>query len=646
MARAHEHLASARYAEAAGAFRAVLRIDPNELSAHFGLADALVARGQRTEAVDGLVEAAESCTARDDHGAALTLYGKALSVDPMRLELHLDVAMAEAALGRMEAAQSRLEHLAEVYMQAGRTDEAAEVYRCLAGWEDDGEAAVDEPAASSPAAPARRTEVPTSGPAQPPPRGAVPLSMMPTSETVVIPTILVTPDGQLYQVPIEQQAQAWAPASGDTVPPVPVELLEVVHSAPVDLAAGQEEVERTVVAYPPPPPSLPEAYESAAHTVDRRKLEEAVVAAMDNLAQLEEEDMTLVMQRLPPQPKVLVQRTRTRTGETRLPDFVTRSRAVRPRPEPEPAFEAPAELELDGDLDPHAALEVDDDLHAEDEGGAEPETVEEPAPEGKLRIKPAPRPVGKAAAAASKASAPVGKPAASGARPSSPVAGKAAPVGKAAAAGGVAAMSKAVAASKPATSKAVAASKPAAASKAAAASKPATSKAVAASKPATSTPVMASPPTTTRPSMAGGKPMASSGTLGAASKPAAAGRPAASSGTLGAASRPGSAGPVSPSASKPLGSAAGVAGKGPLAGAGRAAGPGAQPGPAAGEGRPAAADAGAPKATRPDNPLAERLRRRAGLHKPDAAPGRPTQIRPTEPISVRNAPRPSGPGKK
>ncbi len=47
--------------------------------------------------------------------------------------------MAELALGRMEAAQSRLEHLAEVYMQAGRTDEAAEVFRFIASWEGDGE---------------------------------------------------------------------------------------------------------------------------------------------------------------------------------------------------------------------------------------------------------------------------------------------------------------------------------------------------------------------------------------------------------------------------------------------------------------------------------------------------------------------------
>ena len=343
--------------------------------------------------------AAESCTAREDHGAALMLYGKALAVDPMRLELHLDVAMAEAALGRTEAAQSRLEHLAEVYMQAGRTDEAAEVYRCIAGWEGDG-----EEVEAAPVAPQRSTQVPTSGPAQPP-REAVPM-MVGTSETVVISTILITPDGQLLQLPIEQQSQAWAPASGDTVPPVPAELLEVVHSAPIDLAEGQEveDVERTVVGYPPPPPSLPENYESAAHTVNRSQLEAAVVAALDNLAQLEEEDMTLIMQRLPPQAKSGV--PRSRSAESRLPEFVTRSRMPKPELPPAP----PAET-FDDDLGADADLEADADLATDaDALDDRAQVVAEPAAESKLRINPAPRPAAKPTPVPTvgKASAPLG----------------------------------------------------------------------------------------------------------------------------------------------------------------------------------------------------------------------------------------------
>lgn len=605
MARAHEHLASARYAEAAGAFRAVLRIDPNEFQAHFGLADALVARGQRAEAVEGLVAAAESCTAREDNGAALTLYGKALAVDPSRLELHLDVAMAEAALGRMESAQQRLEHLAEVYMQAGRTDEAAEVYRCLAGWEGDGEDELEAEPEPQPQPAARTTQVPTTR-GRTAPHAAIP-TMMPTTETVVISTILVTPDGQLLQMPLEH-APGQPLDSGDSVPPLSAELLEVVHSAPIDLAAGEEieDVERTVVAFPPPPPTLPE--ESAVHNVNRAALEAAVVAAMDNLAQLEEEDMTLIMQRLPPQPKS--GRVRSSTGESRLPEFVTRGRMVKPElPKPEPEPEVPEDLE------------VDDDLAAEELAAP----VEEPAPESKLRIKPAPRPVGKAAEPAPVAAKSVAAPGKVSA--GRPAAGKPAAGAPASRAGVVGKASAPIGASKAAAPP----SKPAAPSKAAAAP---VSKAGAPSKPAAATASRA----------------------GVASKPVAA--PASKSAPASQASRPA---PAS-QASKPVGTAkpapastpskpVASAGK-PAASAGKPA-PDKVPAPPLGGSKlpamppaarpsptppPGGATAAPAKPTRPDNPLAERLRRRAGLQKPAAVPGgpAPTEPRPTEPIAVRS----------
>src|SRR5262245_60429195 len=104
MARAQAHLAVGRYAEAIGAFRAVLGIDPSELPARLGLADAMVARGQRSEAVDGLVEAAETSAEAGQHDRAMTLYAKALALEPDRLELHLDVAMLERAIGQLDNA--------------------------------------------------------------------------------------------------------------------------------------------------------------------------------------------------------------------------------------------------------------------------------------------------------------------------------------------------------------------------------------------------------------------------------------------------------------------------------------------------------------------------------------------------------------
>ncbi len=553
MARAAEHLASARYAEAAGAFRAVLRIDPTEFQAHFGLADALVARGQRSEAVEGLVGAAEACSGQDDHAAALTLYGKALSIEPGRLELHLDVAMAEAALGRMEAAQSRLENLAEVYMQAGRTDEAAEVYRCLAGWEEDDEEQ-EEVEAPPVHTPARVTHVPTA-PAGAPSGQGVPM-MMTSTETVVISTILVTPDGQLMQMPIDRNYGAPTPMkTGDTVPPIPVELLEAAHSAPIDLAEGEamDDVERTVVAFPPPPPTLPEHYESAPHTIDRAALEAAVVAAMDNLAQLEEEDMTLIMQRLPPQPKVMA--PRTRSGETRLPEFIVKSK-------------------------PPVAQREREQQREQDRAAAE----------SKLRLRPAPRPPTPKAAAA-----PAAKQAAPGPRAGTPkvVSRGAAPPTRAAAIKPSPAPARASVPAKPPVRASVGAKPAAAPARASASARPAAA------------PVRAG---------AGAKPATAPARAGAGAKPPAKGAAPVARG----------------SAAKP--SAAPARAGGPSAAARPAAPP---PGGKSAPSRPLAAEpASPPKATRPNNPLADRLRRRAGLSRPDAAPGS-TDPRATEPIAVR-----------
>lgn len=552
MARAAEHLASARYAEAAGAFRAVLRIDPTEFRAHFGLADALVARGQRAEAIEGLVSAAEACSEQDDHAAALTLYGKALAIDPGRLELHLDVAMAEAALGRMDAAQGRLEHLAEVYMRSGRTDEAAEVYRCLAGWEADAEE--DEEDGDEEGEAYEEAEAPPAAPAQAAPPVGVPMHVT-TTETVVVPTVLITPDGQLFQVPIERQTQGHVRKVkiDDSVPPIPADLIEVAHSAPIDVADESEldDVEGTVVAYPPPPPVLPEQEVD----FDRQDLEAAVVAALDNLAQLEEEDMTLVMQRLPPQPKNPSMRRRL-AGETRLPEFITKTNMRKPEiPKREPA------------------------------GGG-----------GKLRVRPAPRPTaGEAPVAEAPAPAPAER-----ARPAAPGRGAGPGMAPPARAAGVA-------------------------PKAAATPSPTPGRAAAG-------PGKGAPPSARGPAPAR-NPAPARGPAPNRPAPSSAAQPPAS-----ARSAPLGKGPAAPGRAAP----------GPGKGAPASARP--QPAPSASAARPPAKPTGrdvpppgtttGAKPVRPNNPLAERLRRRAGLTGPQpttarAAQPRPAPARPTEPISVR-----------
>lgn len=557
LARANEHLASARYAEAAGAFRAVLHIDPTALQAHFGLADALVARGQRTEAVDGLVEAAEACNGHDDHAAALTLYGKALAVDPGRLELHLDVAMAEAALGREEAAKARLENLAETYMQAGRTDEAAEMYRFLASWgeEDEGDEgdehdehddaqeyddeddALEDPASALLASPAPPPAHPTHAMSSP---SGVPRAVVST-ETVMVPTILVTPDGQLMQLPIDAQAARTAGDDPDTLPP---ELMEAAHSQPIDLADDEpiESVEGTVVAFPPPPPELTDEAKAAGAERSRADLEAAVAAAMDNLVLLEEEDETLVMQRpvLPPRRKRVAPLARPRVntpsdgagagGKVRV------QRAPRPAAPPRPA-------------------------------GPPPKT-------GAAR--PAPGPGG----APSRSAPPTGRPGRPGApgRPGGP------PPSRGAAPGG---------------------------------------------------------PPPSRGAQPGGPPPSRAAAPGdLPPRTAASGGPPPHTAAGGSRPGPGPSRGPGPGPARASGPARGTAS--------RPASPsGARPGPGP---RPSSSDAvppGAPmsKAVRPNNPLVERLRRRAGLQRENsgvAAQARPTTtgVRPTEPISVRHPTRP------
>jgi len=146
MARAQAHLAMARYPLAIGAFRAALGIDPMAVGAHLGLATALAGQGRRSEAVDGLVAAAEAFASREERVGAMSLLDKALDLDPARLELDIDIAMLEEAMGRHDAAVVRVESLAERYMDDGRTDEAAELLRFLATWEDGEDEVAELPA--------------------------------------------------------------------------------------------------------------------------------------------------------------------------------------------------------------------------------------------------------------------------------------------------------------------------------------------------------------------------------------------------------------------------------------------------------------------------------------------------------------------
>lgn len=239
MARAQAHLAAGRFPEAIGAFRAVLAIDASMLAARLGLADAFVARGQRSFAVDGLVEAAEQCTEHGRHEPALVLYGKAIELAPNRMELQLDMAMVEHAMDRQYAAIDRVEGLAERYMSMGRTDEAAELLRFAASWEeaDEGEPTIEELEVEEATVVARNPLLPARTP-----RPAPQLH----TETVVCATVLVRPDGSLWFANEASSGMARAVSA-----PIVLDELEIDEADPdmVTRVAAAKPV-RTVQARP------------------------------------------------------------------------------------------------------------------------------------------------------------------------------------------------------------------------------------------------------------------------------------------------------------------------------------------------------------------------------------------------------------
>ncbi|MCX4243510.1 tetratricopeptide repeat protein [Paraliomyxa miuraensis] len=223
LVRAHLHFAHARYPQAIGAFRAAMGIDPTFVGAHLGLAESLAALGRRGEAVEGLVRAAETFESRDEHEDALSLLGKALAIDPSRMELDVDLAMIEEAMGRHEAAVARVEGLADRYMDAGRTEEAAELLRFLMSWED--QEPVEAPAAPEHPAVAAEAIAPQATPVH---------TALITGHTVIARNPLLHMLELLPAATVPEAPAADAQTVVHRVPSAPI-VLAVDHEPEVDL---------------------------------------------------------------------------------------------------------------------------------------------------------------------------------------------------------------------------------------------------------------------------------------------------------------------------------------------------------------------------------------------------------------------------
>ncbi|MEM6996748.1 MAG: hypothetical protein AAF721_39960 [Myxococcota bacterium] len=83
------------------------------------------------QAVERMVNTARSLARLGSKEAAMSLLGQAVEQDPSRLDLHLEMAELEFERGCNEEGARRLESLAEAYLDADMTDEAAAVLAYL-----------------------------------------------------------------------------------------------------------------------------------------------------------------------------------------------------------------------------------------------------------------------------------------------------------------------------------------------------------------------------------------------------------------------------------------------------------------------------------------------------------------------------------
>lgn len=220
LVRARTHVAQGRLNEAVGAYRAVLAIEPERLDAQLELAATRVALGDLTGAVDELLLMASEHVEAERHVEAMSAFGRALGLDPSRSEIHLDVAFVESAMGRHDAAVSRIEALADGYMNAGRTEEAAELLRFLSTWAD----ADDE----------RATLIPT------------------RTETVVCATVLIRPDGTLLMPTGDAAAAPERTVRRAVSGPIVLDELDAEDLDAIEIEPDPDGTTKILVVPPPP----------------------------------------------------------------------------------------------------------------------------------------------------------------------------------------------------------------------------------------------------------------------------------------------------------------------------------------------------------------------------------------------------------
>jgi tetratricopeptide (TPR) repeat protein len=140
--------------------------------------------GEVERQVSAYVEIARRRMAEGNVDQAIEFFSRALSLDPERLEVHVDLAELEIARGKTDAAIARLEAVAEAYVDAGNTEAATDVLAFAAalangtGLPEDGAVEGRQTGMTEPM-----------GMLLPTPRHG------PREETVLAKTVLLFPDG-------------------------------------------------------------------------------------------------------------------------------------------------------------------------------------------------------------------------------------------------------------------------------------------------------------------------------------------------------------------------------------------------------------------------------------------------------------------
>ncbi len=166
--------------------------------------------GEVDARVSAWVEIARQRVVEGDIDRAIELFSRALSLDPERLEVHIDLAELEIARGRTRAALRRLEAVAEAYVDAGNAEAAADVLEFAAAL--GGGRPAPEPGAVQRMQTGRTEPM---GMLLPTPR------QRPREETVLARTVLLFPDG----TPMPPQQTTTSASNGATKskrrPPAP-----------------------------------------------------------------------------------------------------------------------------------------------------------------------------------------------------------------------------------------------------------------------------------------------------------------------------------------------------------------------------------------------------------------------------------------